>query len=725
MTVVGFLSAAGHGRLALLAVVTAAIATAVTPGAPAAATARAKGIDVSNWQGSINWSKVAGAGYTFAFGKATEGTTYTDPTYAQNRSGSEGQGLVFGAYHFARPGGTSRATVTQSATAQADYFVDVAAPQPGELPPVLDLEVTGKLGPVLLELWAQTWLDEVYARTGVRGLVYTSPNFWKDRVGDSTAVAAAGYRLWIAHWTSASAPTVPAQDWNGTGWTFWQWTNSASVPGIGGRTDGDRMLGTNPHTLAIGPYASGVPAVATQPTVVGIPEAGKILAARPGTWTGGKPVQFSYQWQRCDAAGANCVAIPAATGETYRAAAIDVGHSLSAAVTATSSAGSATAPSAPTVAVSPAGTPPSARPAAIVPPSISGTAQVGQVLSGSVGTWSGAPTTFAYGWRRCDATTGACVTIAHATGRAYTLTPDDIGSTIALVVTATGPGGVASVTSTPTAAVAPAPLPAVSVGSQTVTQGIAGNVETTDGRATVSWQPGAVPVGLTVALDARDDGLPVAGSGVALSAAGLGAAGFSWPLDVAYTQAQPAHTVLGYSTDGKVFSIVPQLDGPQLPQGSTIGSYVDGSGLVHVLTLQPVRLGFFEKGAWGDPRYTSAAGPTLERHSKVRVLQRRKRTVLVLTRLSAKSQTRLVAFVRVRHGRRVSVLGKGSRLGPRLRTGHAYRTVRTERDKPGGIVVRLHLNGRTLQHRRRYVVRLWAVDPWGRHQRMVLNFLYR
>jgi len=725
MTVVGSLNAVRHGRLALLAAVVVVLATAALPDAPAAAaTSRAKGIDVSNWQGSINWSKVAGAGYKFAFGKATESTTYSDPTYAKNRSGSEGAGLVFGAYHFARPSGTSRATVTESATAQADYFVGVAAPQPGELPPVLDLEATGGLGPVLLELWTQTWLDEVYARTGVHGFVYTSPDFWKDKLGDSTAVAAAGYKLWVAHWTSASSPQVPAQNWNSAGWTFWQWTDGSSVPGIGGKTDGDRMIGANPRTVAIAAYPTGVPASLTQPALVGIPEGGKILAARAGTWTGGKPVQFAYQWQRCDASGNDCEAIPAATGEGYRATAADVGSSLRAAVTATSASGSATAESLPTVAVSPAGTPPSARPADIVPPSIAGTAQIGQVLTGSVGTWSGAPTSFAYQWKRCPASGGSCVSIANATGRAYTLTPDDLDSTLALVVTATGPGGATSATSPATVAVEPAPLPAVSVGSQTVVEGIAGNIQTTDDRATVTWQPGAVPVGLTVNLAEFDAKLLPAGSGISLTVPGLPASGFPWPLDIAYAQPQPAKTVLGYSTDGKVYQAVPQLQGPELPPGSTIGSYVDAAGLTHVLTLQPVRLGFFRKGAWGDPRYTSTHGPSLVRHSKLRLASAPGQMLLVLTRLSAKSQTRLIGTVTSQGGKRASVLGKGSRLGPRLRAGHAYRTVRTERDKPGGIVVRLRLNERELRPGASYVVRVYAIDPWGRHQSIRLRFAY-
>src|SRR6185437_3367405 len=110
-----------------------------------AATTRAKGIDVSTWNGAIDWTKVAHAGYRFAFGKATEGTAYNDKTYTTNRNGSEAAGLVFGAYHFARPAGKNLAGATASAIRQANHFLAVAGPQPGELPPVLDLEATGNL----------------------------------------------------------------------------------------------------------------------------------------------------------------------------------------------------------------------------------------------------------------------------------------------------------------------------------------------------------------------------------------------------------------------------------------------------------------------------------------------------------------------------------------------------------------------------------------------------
>src|SRR5262249_49134868 len=153
-------------------------------------TARAKGLDVSNNNGTIIWSKVAHAGYRFAFGKATEGTAYTDRKYTTNRNGSESAGLVFGAYHFARPAGGSVAAADPSAVRQANHFLAVAGPQPGELPPVLDLEVTGSLTKQRLLIWTLAWLGQIYARTGVEPFLYTSPLFWKGHLGDSTAAAA-------------------------------------------------------------------------------------------------------------------------------------------------------------------------------------------------------------------------------------------------------------------------------------------------------------------------------------------------------------------------------------------------------------------------------------------------------------------------------------------------------------------------------------------------------
>ncbi len=203
----------------------------VAPMAPAGAL---PGIDVSNHQGAIDWSLVAASGTRFAFAKATEGRTFVDAMYATNRAGAALSGVVFGAYHFARPDDTAN-----DAIIEADHFVDVAQPQPGDLLPVLDVESTGGLSQAQLTQWILAWLGRVTERVGVRPIVYTSPHGWEDRTGDTTAVVDAGYPvLWVAHW-GVTSPTVPAANWGGNGWTFWQYGNCGVVPGIDGCVDVD------------------------------------------------------------------------------------------------------------------------------------------------------------------------------------------------------------------------------------------------------------------------------------------------------------------------------------------------------------------------------------------------------------------------------------------------------------------------------------------------------
>ena len=98
------------------------------------------------------------------------------------------------------------------------------------------------------------------------------------------------------------------------------------MPGFAHCVDGDRYNGPDPSPAAIAKYPTGAPAVASPPTIVGTPQTAKLLAGVPGTWTGGKPVTFLYQWQRCDAAGGTCVPIVGATTETYTPVTVDVGH---------------------------------------------------------------------------------------------------------------------------------------------------------------------------------------------------------------------------------------------------------------------------------------------------------------------------------------------------------------------------------------------------------------
>ena len=241
-------------RLALSsAVLVATLVAAPTVSASAAATSRAAtaadpaatsgflgGVDVSHWQGTITWSKVAAAGKRFAIIKASESTDYVDPTYAANRASAQAAGMWTGAYHFARP-----STAAGDAVAEADHFADTVRLGGGDVIPALDIEVTGGLTPAALTAWVTAWLGEASARLGVKPMIYTSPNFWKNALADTRSIADAGYGvLWVAHW-GVTQPTVPAQNWAGRGWTFWQYDNCGSVPGISGCVDLDRFNGTN------------------------------------------------------------------------------------------------------------------------------------------------------------------------------------------------------------------------------------------------------------------------------------------------------------------------------------------------------------------------------------------------------------------------------------------------------------------------------------------------
>lgn len=192
-----------------------------------------EGVDVSHWQGTIDWAKVKAAGKTFAIAKATEGIGFEDDRYDQNKAGAMAQGIKFGAYHFARPG-------SNDPVKEADWFVDVAGQQRGMLIPTLDLELTGGLSSTALTSWVRAWLQRVDQRLGVKAMIYTSPSFWRNSMSDTRWFADNGYAIvWVAHW-GVSSPSVPASSWGGRSWTFWQYSSEGTVPGIAGRVDLDR-----------------------------------------------------------------------------------------------------------------------------------------------------------------------------------------------------------------------------------------------------------------------------------------------------------------------------------------------------------------------------------------------------------------------------------------------------------------------------------------------------
>lgn len=193
------------------------------------AKAQLDGIDVSHYQGSINWSSVKASGVVFAFAKATEGSTYTDPNFSTNWPRMKSAGLVRGAYHYGRPG--------TDAVAQARHFVNVVNPTSGDLQMVLDLETTDGRSPAQVWAWTQAFIAEIKRLTGRPGIIYTGYYFWRDNVGNPSNNL--DCPLWIASYNPA--PTVPSA-W--PYWTFWQYTSSGSVPGIAGNVDLDYFNGS-------------------------------------------------------------------------------------------------------------------------------------------------------------------------------------------------------------------------------------------------------------------------------------------------------------------------------------------------------------------------------------------------------------------------------------------------------------------------------------------------
>ncbi|MDQ6686035.1 MAG: hypothetical protein M3Z50_00240 [Actinomycetota bacterium] len=217
-----------------LRLVAAALTSVVVFGA-GAAYAMVPGVDTSNWQHStsLNWTSVAHSGVKFAFLKATEGSFYSDPYLASDWTATAKNGIYHGAYHFARPS-------VGSGVSQAEYFVSRLPQQNtrGTLPPVLDLEATGGLSPSQLVTWTRQWLQEVAALTGRTPMIYVSPAFWVERLGNSTAFHA--YPLWIANY-GVSSPQVPG-GW--PTWSFWQSTSSGRISGISGNVDRDVFNGS-------------------------------------------------------------------------------------------------------------------------------------------------------------------------------------------------------------------------------------------------------------------------------------------------------------------------------------------------------------------------------------------------------------------------------------------------------------------------------------------------
>jgi GH25 family lysozyme M1 (1,4-beta-N-acetylmuramidase) len=192
------------------------------------------GVDVSSYQGPVDWKAVKAGGVTFAYIRASEQAHTPDATFPTNDAGARAQGFLVGAYHRAKPDASPGAS-------QADYFIDHADVRADghTLPPVLDMESprsgwtspSGRplnacynMTPAQIVSWTRAFLAEVIARTGRLGVLYTGAGWWTQCTNANTTFAP--QPLWLPRYAASPLP-LPA------GWahlTFWQYTSSGRLP---------------------------------------------------------------------------------------------------------------------------------------------------------------------------------------------------------------------------------------------------------------------------------------------------------------------------------------------------------------------------------------------------------------------------------------------------------------------------------------------------------------
>ncbi|MDE2490042.1 MAG: glycosyl hydrolase [Elusimicrobia bacterium] len=195
-----------------------------------------RGVDVSHYQGAVDWSLVAGAGLSFAYIKATQGASGLDARFAANWSGAAAAGLRRGAYHFF--------DACRDGASQAANFLKTAPPEDAALPAAVDLEPSPSCPNLpskkLLLQRLDAFLSRVRAAYGGREpVLYVNVGLY-----DRYFRGEPGYRVWI----SATSRTKPVLS-DGRPWTFWQYAVNGRVPGIPRAVDLD-VFYSSPEILA-------------------------------------------------------------------------------------------------------------------------------------------------------------------------------------------------------------------------------------------------------------------------------------------------------------------------------------------------------------------------------------------------------------------------------------------------------------------------------------------
>jgi lysozyme len=209
-----------------------------------------QGVDVSVYQGTVDWTSVKAAGIDFAIARISDGSAL-DTQFATNWSGMKNAGIVRGAYQYFEPG--------QDPTTQANIVVSaVAMLGSGDLPVTADMETAGGQSAATIVANLQTWMNAVKAGTGKQPMVYTASGYWNGSVGGSSAFGSDP--LWVANW-GVSCPGLPT-GWSN--WDFWQYSDTGTVNGISGNVDLDEFNGSLAQLQSFAGGASMAPAYGAQ-----------------------------------------------------------------------------------------------------------------------------------------------------------------------------------------------------------------------------------------------------------------------------------------------------------------------------------------------------------------------------------------------------------------------------------------------------------------------------
>jgi len=185
------------------------------------------GVDVSKYQGTLDWNRLRQAGIQFAFIKATEGGDRVDERFADNWRAAQRAAVPRGAYHFYY--------FCRSARSQAQWFIENVPKERGALPPVLDMEwnhtsPSCKLRPAPAKVRSEmkVFLDRLHLHYGKRPIIYTTVDFYRDNI--------AGHFENELFWLR-SVKAHPKVLYPGRPWAFWQYTGTGRIPGASGDID--------------------------------------------------------------------------------------------------------------------------------------------------------------------------------------------------------------------------------------------------------------------------------------------------------------------------------------------------------------------------------------------------------------------------------------------------------------------------------------------------------